>query len=126
MYASTHCLPRRGAVFGGPARAPGHASEPTRRARRHASPGRLSAAAVSHHTEPPPVLLSEPGHPPARSAQDMLLQKNTKMQSDEEIIEMMNGCICCTVRQERTVVCEGRALNGSPLLETSRALAHRT
>ncbi|EOD09808.1 hypothetical protein EMIHUDRAFT_465373 [Emiliania huxleyi CCMP1516] len=34
---------------------------------------------------------------------DMLLQKNTKMQSDEEIIEMMNGCICCTVRQERTV-----------------------
>ena len=72
------------------------------------------------------MLLSEPGHPPARSAQDMLLQKNTKMQSDEEIIEMMNGCICCTVRQERAVVCEGRALNGSPLLETSRALAHRT
>ena len=72
------------------------------------------------------MLLSEPGHPPARSAQDMLLQKNTKMQSDEEIIEMMNGCICCTVRQERTDVCEGRELNGSPLLETSRALAHRT
>merc|ERR1711959_459125 len=35
---------------------------------------------------------------------DALLQKNTKMQSDEEIIEMMNGCICCTVRQDRVVV----------------------
>lgn len=31
---------------------------------------------------------------------DALLAKNTKMQSDEEIIEMMNGCICCTVRQD--------------------------
>jgi G3E family GTPase len=30
---------------------------------------------------------------------DALLSKNTKMQADEEIIEMMNGCICCTVRQ---------------------------
>jgi len=37
---------------------------------------------------------------------DMLLQKNTKMQSDEEIIEMMNGCICCTVRQDLIVVLE--------------------
>eukprot|EP00965_Chrysotila_dentata_P224955 6194485-Pleurochrysis_carterae.AAC.2 len=31
---------------------------------------------------------------------DALLSKNTKMQTDEEIIEMMNGCICCTVRQD--------------------------
>ena len=31
---------------------------------------------------------------------DALLAKNTQMQSDEEIIEMMNGCICCTVRQD--------------------------
>merc|ERR1719460_2472673 len=31
---------------------------------------------------------------------DALLAKNTKMQADEEIIEMMNGCICCTVRQD--------------------------
>ena len=31
---------------------------------------------------------------------DVLLQKNTKIQSEEEIIEMMNGCICCTVRQD--------------------------
>merc|ERR1719408_1132744 len=31
---------------------------------------------------------------------DALLAKNTKMQADEDIIEMMNGCICCTVRQD--------------------------
>ena len=35
---------------------------------------------------------------------DDLLAKNTKLQSDEEIIEMMNGCICCTVRQDLIVV----------------------
>jgi len=35
---------------------------------------------------------------------DELLQKNTKMQADEEIIEMMNGCICCTVRQDLIVI----------------------
>jgi len=37
---------------------------------------------------------------------DSLLQKNTKMQSEDEIIEMMNGCICCTVRQDLVVVLE--------------------
>ena len=37
---------------------------------------------------------------------DALLAKNTKMQADEEIIEMMNGCICCTVRQDLIVVLE--------------------
>eukprot|EP00747_Dinoflagellata_sp_TGD_P064187 gnl/TRDRNA2_/TRDRNA2_153782_c2_seq2.p1 gnl/TRDRNA2_/TRDRNA2_153782_c2~~gnl/TRDRNA2_/TRDRNA2_153782_c2_seq2.p1 ORF type:complete len:448 (+),score=130.59 gnl/TRDRNA2_/TRDRNA2_153782_c2_seq2:66-1346(+) len=31
---------------------------------------------------------------------DELLKKNTKLQAEEEIIEMMNGCICCTVRQD--------------------------
>jgi len=35
---------------------------------------------------------------------DALLSKNTQMQADEEIIEMMNGCICCTVRQDLIVV----------------------
>ena len=31
---------------------------------------------------------------------DELLAKNTKSHVEEEIIEMMNGCICCTVRQD--------------------------
>ena len=34
---------------------------------------------------------------------DALLAQNTKMQADEELIEMMNGCICCTVRQDLIV-----------------------
>ena len=35
---------------------------------------------------------------------DKLIKKNTRMQAAEEIIEMMNGCICCTVRQDLVVV----------------------
>merc|ERR1711998_125079 len=35
---------------------------------------------------------------------DALLAKNTQMQAEEEIIEMMNGCICCTVRQDLVMV----------------------
>jgi G3E family GTPase len=31
---------------------------------------------------------------------DALLAKNTKSHIDEEIVEMLNGCICCTVRQD--------------------------
>ena len=34
---------------------------------------------------------------------DALLKTNTKWQADEEVIEMMNGCICCTVRQDLIV-----------------------
>ena len=35
---------------------------------------------------------------------DDLLKSNTKEQADEEIIEMMNGCICCTVRADLVAV----------------------
>lgn len=35
---------------------------------------------------------------------DALLKANTKTQISEEIIEVMNGCICCTVRQDLVVV----------------------
>ena len=35
---------------------------------------------------------------------DALLAENTKMQAEEEIIEMMNGCICCTVRQDLVTI----------------------
>jgi len=31
---------------------------------------------------------------------DALVQKNSKYASDEEIIEVLNGCICCTVRSD--------------------------
>ena len=31
---------------------------------------------------------------------DALLKNNTKVQVEENIMEMMNGCLCCTVRQD--------------------------
>jgi len=51
---------------------------------------------------------------------DDLLKKNTKMQAEEEIIEMMNGCICCTVRQDLVVVLKklrSRIMNGNLKLD---------
>ena len=35
---------------------------------------------------------------------DALLAKNTKLQADEDLIEMLNGCVCCTVRQDLSKV----------------------
>merc|ERR1711998_227148 len=35
---------------------------------------------------------------------DALLKQNIKEHSGEDVIEMMNGCICCTVRQDLVVV----------------------
>ena len=51
---------------------------------------------------------------------DDLLKKNNKMQAEEEIIEMMNGCICCTVRQDLVVVLmklRDRIMNGKLKLD---------
>ena len=47
---------------------------------------------------------------------DALMAKNATEQIEEEIIEMMNGCICCTVRQDLVVVLKkfsDRIKNGS-------------
>jgi G3E family GTPase len=31
---------------------------------------------------------------------DRLMAKNTKFKSDEEIVEVLNGCVCCSVRTD--------------------------
>ena len=49
---------------------------------------------------------------------DALLQQNAKQHIGEEVIEMMNGCICCTVRQDLIVVLKklaNRITSGNPL-----------
>ena len=34
------------------------------------------------------------------SIDDALLARNSKFSSDEEIIEVLNGCVCCSVRKD--------------------------
>ena len=51
---------------------------------------------------------------------DALMAKNTKEQIEEEIVGMMNGCICCTVRQDLVVVLNkfaGRIASGKLKLD---------
>jgi len=35
---------------------------------------------------------------------DALIAKNSKFRSDDEIVEVLNGCICCTVRQDLVMI----------------------
>merc|ERR1711970_636088 len=49
---------------------------------------------------------------------DALLQQNIKEHTGEDVIEMMNGCICCTVRQDLVEVIKKlakRAKSGAKL-----------
>merc|ERR1719353_1622724 len=50
---------------------------------------------------------------------DALLENNVKEHSGEDVIEMMNGCICCTVRQDLVEVIKKLAARakagGAPL-----------
>jgi G3E family GTPase len=61
---------------------------------------------------------------------DALLRKNTKLHAEEELIEMMNGCICCTVRQDLVLVlhklakrCESGALKLDGIIIETTGLA---
>jgi len=40
---------------------------------------------------------------------DALIQKTSKFSSEEEIIEVLNGCLCCSVRQDLVVLLKGFA-----------------
>ena len=37
---------------------------------------------------------------------DKLLAKNSKFSTDEDIVEVLNGCMCCSVRQDLVAVLE--------------------
>ena len=53
---------------------------------------------------PPPPPLPPPPPPLARSLvphhHPALLRSNVKEHTEEEVIEMLNGCVCCTVRND--------------------------
>ena len=38
------------------------------------------------------------------SIDDALVKKESKFSSDEEIVEVLNGCICCSVRQDLVAI----------------------
>ena len=38
------------------------------------------------------------------SIDDKLIKKNSKFRSDEEIVEVLNGCVCCSVRQDLVAI----------------------
>ena len=51
---------------------------------------------------------------------DKLINKKSKFSSDEEIVEVLNGCICCSVRQDLVAILEklaGRIQSGSLKLD---------
>ena len=52
---------------------------------------------------------------------DELLKANTKMQSEDEIIEMMNGCICCTALRRVWKFRGGARLDAPPTLRVLRS-----
>ena len=37
---------------------------------------------------------------------DKLIKKNSKFSTDEDIVEVLNGCMCCSVRQDLVAVLE--------------------
>ena len=54
------------------------------------------------------------------SIDDKLIAKNSKFRSDEEIVEVLNGCICCSVRQDLVAILEklaGRVQLGDLVLD---------
>ena len=54
------------------------------------------------------------------SIDDKLISKNSKFRSDEEIVEVLNGCICCSVRQDLVAILEklaGRVQLGDLVLD---------
>ena len=54
------------------------------------------------------------------SIDDKLIAKNSQFHSDEEIVETLNGCICCSVRQDLIAILKklaGRSAAGELRLD---------